>query len=520
MKINKKKAFTLTELLVVVVVMGILSAAVLPKFTKVMETRKTTEAEGIMAAIRTEQERRCALDKGYTNISNLADVAKTSNSKNFTYTMMGSTGMQAKSQKKHYVLKMMSYADGGICCDGDGVGNDCDNLNKEYPSCSTYTPKPSPEDCAVEYEDVPIIACTGSAATEGPVSCNTCGTTTRTQYCDASTGTWEWEDWTTCTVTDASTCETPGPTPDPIITKECSGEPGTQTEKCGTCGKKTKTQECNTATGEWYWPDTWGDCKESTKPSGSPSQPCNTCGTQTRELTCTKDGNWQWGGWSSCSKEASECNPGPTITVNPQATTFVVFSEDNAAYLAKDSALCGCNCSRQAIRGTRIIMSCANYDAAVSVCSRGGVVGCVTGSVTPPSKQHITIPGETKCIGKVHCVYTSSLGTLGGWEEWGDECHCTGQLCSADNTDIDNKTCNGTVANQWVSSDCKPGCTPRTSGCYHCGSGYGSQTCDVPAATTVSGYVCDSSYLGSYSCPSSYGGYGGYGGSCGGYGGY
>ena len=62
---KRKKAFTLTELLVVVIVIGVLSAVVLPKFSKVVETRKTTEAEELMSAVRTEQEKRCALDKSY-----------------------------------------------------------------------------------------------------------------------------------------------------------------------------------------------------------------------------------------------------------------------------------------------------------------------------------------------------------------------------------------------------------------------------------------------------------------------
>ena len=77
MKKSKKKAFTLTELLIVVIVIGVLSAAVLPKFNKVIETRKTTEAEDLMASVRTEQEKRCALDKRYlTQMSEMTDIVK------------------------------------------------------------------------------------------------------------------------------------------------------------------------------------------------------------------------------------------------------------------------------------------------------------------------------------------------------------------------------------------------------------------------------------------------------------
>ena len=56
---------------------GVLSAAVLPKFNKVIETRKTTEAEELMASVRTEQEKRCALDKRYlTQMSEMTDIVK------------------------------------------------------------------------------------------------------------------------------------------------------------------------------------------------------------------------------------------------------------------------------------------------------------------------------------------------------------------------------------------------------------------------------------------------------------
>lgn len=82
MKVNKKKkAFTLTELLVVVIIIGVLSAVVLPKFNKIIETRKTTEAEELMAAVRTEQEKRCALDKDY--LADISSMLPSPTTKNF-----------------------------------------------------------------------------------------------------------------------------------------------------------------------------------------------------------------------------------------------------------------------------------------------------------------------------------------------------------------------------------------------------------------------------------------------------
>ena len=53
-----KKAFTLVELLAVVVIIGILAAIVLPKFNKITNAQRTLEAERVMGAIRTEQEAR------------------------------------------------------------------------------------------------------------------------------------------------------------------------------------------------------------------------------------------------------------------------------------------------------------------------------------------------------------------------------------------------------------------------------------------------------------------------------
>lgn len=130
--VRNKKAFTLTELLVVVIVIGILSAAVLPKFSKVVETRKTTEAEELMGAIRMLQEERCALDKRYLkDFSKISDIVKNATTKNFQLTLQNSGVTAASKGKYSYSLQMPSYADGRLCCSG----SDCDKLNKSYRDC-------------------------------------------------------------------------------------------------------------------------------------------------------------------------------------------------------------------------------------------------------------------------------------------------------------------------------------------------------------------------------------------------
>ena len=205
---RKKKAFTLTELLVVVVIIGVLAAVVLPKFNKVIETRKTTEAEEVMAAVRTEQERRCALDKPYIgNINKLvtAEVLPQKSSKNYTYSLE-ETGMLASSKGMSYELKMPSYADGRVCCEGA----DCGKLNKDYPGCSELQNKPDYQvatDCTATLEEPSgpepePKECSGSS-TE-PCGCEEKGERTRT--CNHETG--EWSAWSACSIEECSEDET------------------------------------------------------------------------------------------------------------------------------------------------------------------------------------------------------------------------------------------------------------------------------------------------------------------------
>jgi len=286
---NKKKAFTLTELLVVVIVIGVLSAAVLPKFSKVIETRKTTEAEELMASIRTEQEKRCALDKPYlTDLSQMNDVIKTASTKNYQINLQDK-GINAASKGNYsYTLQMPSYADGRICCDGD----DCAKLNKNYPSCQGFTYEPSPDSCAgtVTPVEPEIKTCSGSDTQA--CGCQNKGTQSRT--CNTTTG--EWSDWSACTISDAC---------------ECTGEKKDR-QACtagNTCGFETRTATCDASTGEWKY-GTWNTSSCAAKPDPE-TQDCGEdyTGTLTRNAEC-KDGVWVWGNWTGKCTWNFECDPG------------------------------------------------------------------------------------------------------------------------------------------------------------------------------------------------------------------
>ena len=149
--LQNNKAFTLMELLVVVVLAGILATIVLPKFTNMLDSYRLIEAERMMEAVRNEQEQRCMLDKKYTTEAKKLSVLPDNTSENNTYTSSyflyelndyrnyngkAYMGIAATDLKNRAKLEIPSYLDGRICCDN------CQELNRNYPTCAELVALP------------------------------------------------------------------------------------------------------------------------------------------------------------------------------------------------------------------------------------------------------------------------------------------------------------------------------------------------------------------------------------------
>ena len=289
---NKKrtKAFTLTELLVVVIVLGVLAAVAVPKFTRVLETRRTTEAENMLSAVRTEQEKRCSLGQNYTGdfgkIQTVA-YAKTGQGRaqtaNYIYTLTA-TGASASREGKEYVLKMPSYKSGEICCEGAG----CEALNKSYPLCSEVTVEV--DECAATDVVMPVPEPEPSGPCDvDPDSCE-CNPN-QSKCCTAD------EEWNGSACVDK---ETPSEPETPVCEgsssrscgcgsnpSEVSGEDLSQTLYFGippSRGRQTRT--CING----VWSD-WSDCSGYTKEAGVQ------CHGKNWEWTCvynSSSDSWSW----------------------------------------------------------------------------------------------------------------------------------------------------------------------------------------------------------------------------------
>ena len=314
---KNKRAFTLTELLIVVIVIGVLSAVAFPKFNQIIENRKVTEAEEMMSAVRTEQEHRCAMDKKYTlKLDNLSDIISSGKTKDYNYSLQAE-GISAQSNKGDYTLKMLSYQDGSFCCTGDG----CAKLNKNYPKCEGLTFPPSNcvgDDGTVEVgpdPEVPTPECT-DGQTRGSQVCNTCGTQT-TQACVG--GKW---------VAQLGPCSK---TVEECTPPECTNGQVSGSQSCNGCGTQT-TKKC--VSGKWV--DDLGECSKTLEECTDNEDCCSYAIGSAQAQACLKKKYGENSREAKCSNYGNKVSCLRTLYKGGSALTYRCLSGSGDEDLKND----------------------------------------------------------------------------------------------------------------------------------------------------------------------------------------
>ena len=477
--ISKKKAFTLTELLIVVIVIGVLSAVVLPKFNKVVETRKTTEAEEVMAAIRTEQEQRCSLNKQYSNdftsflqssgadlTASTVNTAKAS-SRNYEYMLSGQTIRAKSKDAAHtYTLKMPSIEDGRICCSGAY----CNQLNKNYPLCNNFTYASSTAECIPEAvcdedeltDEVQYCECNGTrphacgangewgwgdecvGATTADVRYNQhytpagkgpagCATRTETQTCSNHAWTWDVVNYSD---QNESACQT----------LECTPGQNGGTVGCGQCGQKTKTCDSN-----GFW--SYGSCVGSSSTTQSGGSCTTSEGYAGTYLTpCASNGNWST--TSTCT-----CNEGATRTVTEACGN---------GYSGNKTRTCTCN------------------STGGESCGAWNTSGCSVSCSGSSSQYQDCDCDSTHIGGSKYCTRTCNNGSWSGWS-----CgSCTGCYYHNPNPGGGNVTCYFSTSTSTVSS-CTSSGSSFNCDSSHAGQSYTTCNCVHYSAAPIDGLSHD-----------------------------
>lgn len=158
-----KNGFTMLELLVTVLLIGILAAMAMPQYVKVVEKQKGTEAVNLLAVIGKAQERYFAVNEKYTTDfadldSDLVDfssktAAKGSsyNTKYFVFLLDGTDDNVSKVKatrrgNESYILER-NYTTGEVCCRNDNTADAdiCSILDLPNDTCTADDPEiPTP----------------------------------------------------------------------------------------------------------------------------------------------------------------------------------------------------------------------------------------------------------------------------------------------------------------------------------------------------------------------------------------
>ena len=114
---NRRKGFTLLELMIVVIIIGILASLAVPRFIDAANRAKEAEAMGILGSIRSSQLRYYIDSNAYTGTIGNLDLSLTSNPSAY-YTYSALDGSTANNIGQAEAVSGTGLADYTIATDG------------------------------------------------------------------------------------------------------------------------------------------------------------------------------------------------------------------------------------------------------------------------------------------------------------------------------------------------------------------------------------------------------------------
>lgn len=352
-KSKSKKGFTLTEVLVVVLIISVLAAIVYPMYTKVITKSRAVEAINLLEMVRNKQLQKFAKDKAYyTAASGLGQLTSSGEQtaegnvlkiKDYTLSLNSDkscmTASYVKNGKSIFSFSS-SYERSGLGCTGD--------------ICSSF----------------------GNIIGTSKDVCN-CGSKT------CSNG--ETLDENTCQCQCLRGCNSGGKCFDPYG--------GGDSRPCASgCGTESSISSC----GGPVWT---GSCAAPYLKEPI-SQACPSGGTQTRSCTATCEGG-TCGAWSACVGGKTAC---PSSCPSGQKRdAAVVNQEDGACCVAKTA--CPASCPAGQKRDTSISYS---EDGSCCTAQSACPATCESGKKRNPAVNY-TEQGEC-CIAKTACPASCPTG--------------------------------------------------------------------------------------------------------------
>lgn len=316
-----RKGFTLMEVLVTVIIVGVLAAIVYPVFSKSIAKARATEAVNLLEIVRSKQIKNFASRQTYvTDVSELGRLTNNKETANSGYVVVNDKyyvaldGTNAcarveykKSQGADPIFTFTTgYETAGLGCDGNVCTSFGDIIGTADEVCDVEIP-------TVEPEDPCPSGCPGSQpvcgeGTEGGYTCNmtTCtweGSCNpipgwcngQTRPCSSSTGT---DCHQTCSGTTWGPCEC-------NTTYSCTPGSAGSFQSCkGTCKADGSGYECTGDTDTHYCSDK-STCLAFNKTCDDGQEQKQTCDDGTTVLTRT----WSWrnpNGWS-CEFDTAAC---------------------------------------------------------------------------------------------------------------------------------------------------------------------------------------------------------------------